>query len=350
MGVNMFNKRIFNFSIFCLLSIFLYASAYAEVSAGTGKVKFNSVLQTWAADDTTQSPNFNFRLRRAELRFSGSVAENTEWFVMADPAKALPLATITGAAGTGVGVKGVADNSDAKILQDLGISHKILPELELTVGQFKTLTSAEGLDGAGDLWFAERSLPGRYYGDEREPGAKVVYSGDRWKLGAMASNGNGTNSNTTDDRKDVSTRFDVSPMDNVDLGAFIFARNARLSDVGVYGLNGRFGFGDLALRFEGMLENRSGKSYHGYVVEGAYSVNENWQPALRYDARKDIAGTDEFTGSGITAGLNYHVSKHNSKVQLNYSYLKNASGGGGTAALLNKTGGSLLVLAFQAKI
>jgi hypothetical protein len=66
------------------------ASDESMIKIGTGKAKFNAVLQTWAFADTTAATNhFNFKIRRAELKFAGEMVENSRWFLMLDPAKSL---------------------------------------------------------------------------------------------------------------------------------------------------------------------------------------------------------------------------------------------------------------------
>lgn len=64
------------------------------VEAGTGKIRFNGLLQAGllAGDE-----NFNhtFRIRRAEIKFSGELLPKVRWTVMFDVAKALSLSTQT---------------------------------------------------------------------------------------------------------------------------------------------------------------------------------------------------------------------------------------------------------------
>ncbi|MEK7356287.1 MAG: porin, partial [Bdellovibrionota bacterium] len=122
----------------------------------TGNAKLGLLLQYWLVNDSTGT-NLNNRLRRAEIKLAGSVAENTRWFVMVDPAKTMR----TGA---------IAQTNDNKILQDLGIGFSVCPEIEVLFGQFKTPTTAEGLDSTSELLFVERAYFARTFGDRREPG------------------------------------------------------------------------------------------------------------------------------------------------------------------------------------
>jgi hypothetical protein len=112
------------------------------MTVGTGKAKFDLLLQAWTLNDTTSTgPKLNFRMRRAEIKFSGSVADDSRWFVMIDPTKSLRIST------TGT----LTSTNDNKVLQDLGVAFSITPELEIIAGQFKIPTTAEGLESSGEL-------------------------------------------------------------------------------------------------------------------------------------------------------------------------------------------------------
>ena len=133
----------------------------AGVKVDVGSAKLNLLLQPWfVADSTSTAAKNNFRARRTEVKLSGNLNPDSRWFVMFDPAKSLK----TGA---------VASSNDNKILQDLGAVYQPLSGFEVTGGQFKIPTTAEGLDPSGDLPLPERSLMGRTYGDKRQLGGAI---------------------------------------------------------------------------------------------------------------------------------------------------------------------------------
>ncbi len=342
-------------AVLCLSSAALPAHAADEaspVNSGTGKTKFNALLQTWAVNDTSvvTDNKFNFRLRRAEIKFSGSVVENTRWFVMADAAKGVVNSSPT--AVTGGTVNSVNTTSDNKILQDLGVAFSFTPELEFTIGQFKTPTTAEGLDSASELLFPERALVSTAFGDRRELGAQLQYKSGIVKVTGMVSQGTVANTPDTNNEKDLHLRVDVKPIEILSLGAFTTAPDAAWGKSGRFGLNARLAYEQALLRTEYAMQDGSLGDTSGWNIDGGYLVTENIQPIARYEAFKTGSA---FTSTAFSFGANYLLLKHNSKVTLTYSMLdhingtKNSASSGSPSIGYGSTG-SLLILAFQAAI
>src|SRR4051812_32802386 len=51
-------------------------------------IKFNALLQGWSIQNQNESANDQrFRLRRAELKLSGTVADSSKYFFMIDPSR-----------------------------------------------------------------------------------------------------------------------------------------------------------------------------------------------------------------------------------------------------------------------
>ena len=332
----------FSIKAFAALSIILALTAgkvrtaeTESMTVGTGKAQFNGLLQAWTINDTGGiGPKLNFRIRRAELKFNGSVVPDTRWFVMLDPSKSLT----TGA---------VASTNDNKPLQDIGVAFSITHELEIISGQFKIPTTAEGLDSSGELMFPERAYVARKYGDKREPGAMLTYKESNWKATAMISNGQSTNTDDINNKKDLHARLDFSPTKEIKLGAFTTAGDFNYGTKGRWGLNGRLFISDLTVELEGVKANDVGTSSTGWSVDGGYRVTDHFQPVARFDSFNN-GGT--FTSSNISLGLNYFLSKHNSKIQAAYGILKNMSGSNGSYVPANGTNATLFTLSFQSFI
>lgn len=304
------------------------------LTVGKGKAKFNGLLQAWAVQDSTSSPvRFNFRMRRAELKLSGSVAENTRWFFMVDPAKSLK---------TGV----VASTNDNKILQDLGIAMNLMPDLELVVGQFKIPAMAEGLDSSSELLFPERALGVRTFGDRREPGAMLSYKWKELKVSSMISNGQSPNVDDITNRKDLHFRAEYPVLESLKAGAFTTLGDYSYGNRGRWGANLRYNENGVLVRLEGVRANDPGTNSNAWTADAAYTLTEKFQPALRYDTMK----TGGVTGTAYLLGLNYFLAGHASKVQASFASLKNLSGGYGSPSVLDATKGWVGVLAFQAAI
>lgn len=351
-------KLIMIAALFLSQVVMAQTAPSSPVTSGAGTVKFNALLQSWYVDDSTAAStaaNQTFLLRRAELKFSGTVAPGTRWFVMVDPTKT-PSAT-----------------GDQKPIQDLGLGFSLTEKLELVAGQFKAPSVAESSETSpGELLMAERSRVARYYGERRDGGAMLVYKESVWKLSGMVSNGldnanssattNNTANRTDQNRaKDYHVRADASLGNDLKLGV--------ISSGGEYG-NGtaatptkgrqylgqdlRYAHGPTNVNLTLVQGSDDTTDTSGTVVEAAYKITDKVQVAARYDAMTfSPAGAAHFNATSKGASLNYYLSGNNSKIQLSHFMLNNMNGGTGQYAppttLTERTDGSLTILAFQAQ-
>jgi hypothetical protein len=319
-----------------LLAALILASA-VPAKAEEPAFKPNFLVQTWLVNDTTvTAAKPDFRIRRAELRFAGNVTESARWFIMADMAKTLSA-------------------SDGKVLQDVGAAYMLVPGLEFVAGQFKTLTSSEGLEKTAELFLPERSIVGRSYGDRREQGAMLMYKKDKLQAGLMLSNDTGSNTQDVNSKKDLSVRLDYEVADGFRVGAFTQASDFNYSINGRTGLNARVAVGDLIFNTEGVMGTLNSAATRGAQGTLGYSVTSSIQPVVRVAAF--TPDTSLSTAQEYTLGLNYYFSKHQAKVQLAYAYLNNLVGNNGTNNTAPGTSsyregakGSVLWLAFQAAL
>ncbi len=315
-------KAISASSYIFALSLFLSAPlSYADngVVVGTGDMKLGALIQVWAVDDTT-APNHadvNFRLRRAEFKASGTVAPNSRFFMMFDPAKN------PSAAG------------DNKILQDLGIAFMPIENFEVIAGQMKIPTLEEGLHSSGELLLPERSYIGRAYGDRRETGVMLDYNPKIVRVRLMASNGQATpgaaatNTNDVDCSKDVNGRFDWMIMENLKLGVFgsnsqSIAGNSLREGGDIEFSNARF-----LARLSGLTAKELNVDKTGMSVEGGYTICDSLQAAARFE-NYQISSTPHFSSRATTVGLNYYMKGNNVKIQLAHTvmdHMTSAAGG-----------------------
>jgi hypothetical protein len=309
-----------------------------SVTAGTGSAKVNALLQSWGVFDGTGSGVWNFRLRRAEIKLSGTVIEGTRWWVMLDAAKNFTTISTT---------------TDYKVLQEIGIGYALCPDLEFVAGQFKTQTTAEGLESSSELLLPERSVVGRTFGDKRTPGAMLVYKHENLKAAAMISNGGltsgGANINDTNTAKDFSFRIDgdFSP---VKAGAFAFVSDPN-SRTNVYGANVGFFPENFLIKAEAAMSRINDLDGMGYMVEAGYHVTPQLQPVLRYENIRPVVDAG-LTSAASSIGLNYYHSKHKMKIQFSGSAFQNmTAGGNGTLAVSpTEANGQVYLLSFQAAI
>jgi hypothetical protein len=325
-------KRCLAFAAAILFS----GTAYGEtMTVGTGSAQFNGLLQFWALNDST-THTFNYRLRRGELRFSGSLMEKADWFLMVDPSKSLRTGAISAA-------------NDNKILQDFGIAYKVYENLELTVGQFKGPTTAEGLDSSTRLLFPERSYTSRAFGDRREPGVRLSYGGKGWKAAVMSSNGQGANVDDVDNRKDLHARVEADVGSMVKVGAFTTAGNSRYRDRRRFGSNIRLTAGKFLAQLEGVQARDLGISSTAWTGDLGYSIDDRWQPVLRYDTINRIGAVNS-RATACLLGLNYGLERHHLRFQAAGGRLRNMSSTNGSYAPSAGKDGNVFVLSFQAAI
>jgi hypothetical protein len=305
-----------------LASISLAEEATESLSVGKGKAKLGALLQAWMVDDTTTlstagDSNLNYRLRRAEIKLSGSVTEQTRWLVMIDPAKTLKNGSVT-------------SSNDNRILQDLLVGFNVTPEVELVAGQFKIPTMSEGLDSPSEIFFPERAYISRYWGDSRQPGMMVNATFGPLQARIMGSNGqpspgaNATNIDDTNNSKDLSARLDYKVFEGLKLGAWYNQSNAIAGISNRYGANFRWDWEDLTLKAEGAQAKEFDIDRNGLYADLAYKIGQ-FMPAFRYENFQVTTDPVQSSASAYTLGLNYLLAGNNAKIQLAGSLLKNMS-------------------------
>lgn len=313
---------------FAFLSLVLLMSTSAWAADAP---KVSGLFQTWVVNDTTSTGAIlNYRIRRAELKLTGNASDEVDYTVMVDPAK--------------------TPGADPKILQDMFLGVKVYDGFKLIVGQTKIQTTAEGLDPTAELWFPERSLQARTYGDVRQPGALLQYSKSDVKVGFMASNGVGTNQDDTTSAKDLTARVDYKVLNEVKVGAFTRATNSMLYTSSAYGLNTRVKpVCDLEVRADLAQAHTGAVNTTGYTLDAGYQLTPRVSPVVRYDVFQPNTAKD-VTMHVYEAGVNYNLGAPNTKVELAYGITDNVS----APAAANGTytagsgRGSILTLAFQA--
>lgn len=247
--------------------------------------------------------------------------------------------------------KAIRPDGDNRILQDIGVGFKIFPELEIMAGQFKTMTTAEGLGSSSELQFAERSVSGRFFGDRREPGLMIEYNAKPWRVRTMVSNGEGTNADAKKDAKDWTSRIDVSLSRDVRVGAFAFLGDFKWGEKHAVGLNAGWNNGVFGVSAEAAIGTRKGPDQLGVDVEASYKITEEIQPAIRYGFLRPLEGADAAnTAQEISLGVNYYLSGHSAKMQISGTWMENLAGNLGSPQIKSGNRGMLVVAAFQAAI
>lgn len=316
-----------------LMAAFVMTSIYAwadgePVNVGTGSMKANALLQPWFVTDSSNlSAHENFRIRRFELKLSGSTTESTRWWGVVDFAKSPSV--------------GAAATSDNKVLQDLGVALLLPYNFEIALGQFKLPATIEGGDNSGDLILPERSFVARYYGERRDAGVMLTYKDDRIKVSGMVSNGSNAsgaasaNQNEVNNTKDTTGRVDIGIFDKM-LNIGLFATS------GLYGTNSAliyrgFGGADMRLKWERLTTTIiyvQGKSNSFENTGTSFDINYRFADEMSVAARTesfiDKAVTDNIS-TASTFGLSYYFKGSTAtRLQLSHSLLKGMLGGYGT--------------------
>jgi phosphate-selective porin len=189
-------------------------------------LRFNGLLQAWFT-----SGNFTrdtFRIRRAELKFSGNVTEQLRWTLMFDPAKLLSVNTTSTFIPPTTVTSTSAVNQTSRVLQDAFISYDPLKSAGADIGQFKLPLSLEGVQASGALDTVERALflsdrtRSGALGDVRDTGVQLRTK-FRSKLEAFAAVANGLgevqNDLDRDEGKAVIGRVILRPIKGLHFGA-----------------------------------------------------------------------------------------------------------------------------------
>jgi len=331
------------------LTIFIATTlpSYASLESSTyhwadiATIKPNATIQMWTIGNMNSTiNNQNVRLRRAEIKASGSVVNSKKYTVMIDPARLIPPSG--------------GKNIPAKmILQDFSLSAEVVPGIEISVGQMKAPMTAEGLDSSSSLILPERSLVGRILGDRREMGLKVSYKKGIFNTTSMISSGRAIYNTGMGMFNDFHTRVELSPIKNLSYGTFVTIGNGfNYSKKGRWGLNARYNFGDTMLRAEYAQGRDGGIESQGLTTEVGYWITPSLQPVVRYErfSPNQVATTQTSLAQAETIGVNYLLPEYNSKVQVSGSALQNLADPTGTPTLSRGVHNAEVTVSLQASI
>lgn len=310
-------KKLFLISLL-IVSKFIMAEEVKPnvLETGISKLKLGMLLQNWAIyDEKNSSAKSNFRIRRSEIKLSGSINEKATFTLMIDPSKSLKSGAIN-------------NTNDNKILQDFVLNYLINENFELASGQFKIPTSAESLLSSGALILPERSALSRNYGDKRELGVKLAFKKSSYKAQAMISNGTKANVDDNNTKKDIHLRGEYIPVKNLNIGFFTTLVDGNSKKL-KYGTNLFWEGNPESFHFEfGRDESKtvSGiKKSKAYSFDVGYLINEEWQGIIRYEKLNFSRTSIEIESTISTIGVNYFLKDANSKIQFAYLFMSNAT-------------------------
>lgn len=298
--------------------------ALESVMAGFGNIKLNGLLQGWYQNDESGDPEGTFRLRRAEVKFSGDINDQVSWWLMFDPAQVREDDTKT-ASGTNT----ITSVGRKSVLQDFAVRLKYTDNLSLDVGQYKVPFGMEGLESSAKLDLIERAtLTTQFkWADARDIGATLRgdfdLDGVKLQPAVGVYNGDGQNKLDANDGKMVVGRLTADcPVLGLHLGAAHANNEVGAAEVDSQrtGFEAKYTAGAVSVYGEYAFGESDGKDKETYYVTATCKVLESVQLAARYDWYDPDTDTDGDAGTETTAGVNYFIAKHNAKVQLNYVF------------------------------
>jgi hypothetical protein len=332
-------KILFVLSAYLLVQPSFAAIDISEYHFGENTtLKPSGLLQVWGiGNQNATAKNENVRVRRAEIKLAGNIASpDFRYFVMADPSRLIVP-------------QGAAAMPAIAMVQDIGIGYKLIPQLELIAGQFKTPTTAEGLDSSSQLPLPERSYVGRTLGDKREVGVQLVYRESIYATSLMLSRGTPFGRDAGGLR-DLDARFEVKPNSVLTLGTFGTLGNGfDYASKGRYGVNGRYKMGKAKFRTEFAHAMDAGKTADGMDNEIEWDFTENVETVFRYEFYMPNFGTKALS-QAETLGVNYYLRDWNSKLQFSATMMQNMAAPNGTPTLADGVNNAEVLVALQASI
>jgi hypothetical protein len=289
-------------------------------------VQINGLLQVWYLDGhTVTSAHDTYRIRRADVKFSGIISPRVRWRISLDGAKLLNLNKTTTVAADSSVLNDVAIDQRSRILQEASINVTLAPALRVDVGQQIIPLSYEGITAASQIETIERTMfiaeRGRGGGisDVRDIGAEVRGSvADNhvdYQLGVFNEFGDTQNSTDQNDQKATIGRlaFRLPGVPALQLGASGGFQGGPLPQQRRERAGGEAQFRNrwLTLRAEAMGARDGTLRRLGYYGLGAFRPAPDvelvgrwdyWDPDLHNESATSNAAERE-----IVAGASYFI-------------------------------------------
>ena len=286
-------------------------AAPAALDVAIGTVRFSGLVQAWYTSGTPEATS-TFRVRRAEMRFTGAISGRARWLVMVDPAKSLRV------------TDGKVNQSSA-ILQDAFVSFSA-KGLDIQAGQTIVPLGYEGTVGSAKLETVERTA---FIADGKLAAVRDlgVLMGREMRLATVKVglfNGLGDTQNSTDanGQKIAAARLELrTPVTGLVVsgsGAWGGVERGEAPRRDRVGADVMITRGAFTSRAEWMRGWDGDVPREGYYALATYRVRDV-QLVGRYDAwdrdtRTELATADARERDYV-AGLNYLIAGTNVRVQ-----------------------------------
>lgn len=303
-----------------------------------------------AGDPTTKD---GYRLRKADLKFSGDISPHVRWRVGFDAAKVLTLSKSQVAIGDSEALSDASVDQRTRILQDAALTVSLNKFASLDVGQQIVPLSLEGTISTAYVETIERTLfitersRAVGLGDVRDIGASLngtIPFGLDYHVGLFNETGESQGTTDANDQKALIARIvyhlpaipglQVGGSGAFEGGPFEQRRERAGGEV-------QFKNSAVTLRTESMSARDGGLHRFGWYGLGAWRLTGNLQLVGRYDAwdRDRSAETSTFDAfeRQITGGTSYLLDGGNAKIAINVVHQRFpniSSSANGTFALI----------------
>ena len=274
-----------------------------------------------------------YRLRKADLKFSGDVSPHVRWRIGFDAAKVLTLSKSEVAIGDSTALNDASVDQRTRILQDAALTVSLNKFVSLDVGQQILPLSLEGTISSAYVETIERTMfitersRAVGLGDVRDIGASVngtLPAGLEYHVGLFNEAGDSQGTLDPNDQKAVIGRivYHVANVPGLQIGGSGGfeggAYDARRERAGT---EIQYKTSAVTLRAESMAARDGGLHRFGWYTLGAWRLGHDLQFVARYDSwDRDRSGeTSTFNGyeRQVVGGMSYLLDGGSAKIALN---------------------------------
>lgn len=326
-----FAPRVSTLAMAALVGLAKLASAQDSVRAGPVAIH-GFVLVNYRSGDPLNVDGY--RLRKADLRFDGSVSPDLRWRLTFDASKVLSVTTRTGRGADSTTLVDADIDQRTRILQDAALTYTVHPSLALDIGQQIIPLGLEGTYSMAKIETVERTLfvaersRAVGLGDVRDIGVSangVVVDGQiEYHLGVFNETGESAGTTDVTPQKAIVGRVAFHPrfIPEIQFGGSAAyeggdATQRRERTGGEFQFRNR----DFTLRAE-VMSARDGLLHRmGWYGLGAYRPTSRLQFVTRYDwwdrDRDAEAALANALETQVVVGASYQLQGSSAKLALN---------------------------------
>jgi hypothetical protein len=273
-----------------------------------------------------------YRLRKADLKFSGEITRRLRWRITFDAGKALQLNKASGTDVDSAALNDVAIDQRSRMVQDAALTYTVNRFLNLDIGQQIVPLSLEGTVSTWNVETIERTnfIVERSravgLGDVRDIGvsANGTRAGLEYHVGLFNEMGDSQGGTDANDQKAVLARlaYRLPFLPRVQVGGTGgFEGGPRSQQKERAATEIQYRDTRLTLRAETMAARDGLLRRFGYYGLGAYRVRPDVQLVARYDWwDRDRTGESSLSNAvqkHIVGGVSYFIEGGNAKIALN---------------------------------